>query len=150
MKIAISIIIFLVLMTPLTCQILENPSRYFESYSPQIHNGNWIPNIFPNDISSIHETHNIDTNEVWLRFETNTLKVSTKNFVKLASDEIINLKIRQPFMASWWFDGIIDQQPSNDTVLYANVYKGSCGTNKVAFLAVSKTSNINYWWCQSE
>lgn len=143
-------IIIVIVLIPLTCHYLEQPSRYLDAYSPGLHQGNWVPNIFPNDITQIHEQHDIDTNEVWLRFTTTKSKIGLSQFKMLATQDLQTINISKPTFATWWFEGIIEQQPANDSALYAVIYKGNCGKNMVSYLAISKKNNINYWWCQYE
>lgn len=50
------------------CGFFEQPYRYYESYDQSLHDGMWVPDIFPHDIVDIYEQHVIDTTEVWLRF----------------------------------------------------------------------------------
>ncbi len=109
-----------------------------------------MPRIFPEDITNIHEQHDIDTNEVWLKLDKGSKPIPTNKLVKLSSNEKSKVSISMPFLASWWFEGIVEQQPANDGALNADVFKGHCGNNMASYLAISKVSNEVYWWCQHE
>lgn len=146
----IIIVILLVVGIPFSFQYMEEPHSYFSAYTTDLHNGLWVPNIFPKDIKEIHEQHDIDTNEVWLRFEVGSKQIDLSNYSILSDLEKSNIIIRKPFMASWWFEGIIEQQPANDNALYSNLYKGNCGESMASYLAIPKTGATYYWWCQSE
>jgi len=107
----------------------------------------WIPTWFQMNSMNIHEQHDIDTNNIWIKFEI-TDHNNTKfiqYFNQLNQKEIKNLNIRPPFFSSWWFEGLIEQQPSNDNALHAEVYRGNSKTisNKV-FLAKDKLSTDYY------
>ena len=109
----------------------------------------WIPTWFPINAMNIHEQHDIDTNNIWIKFEI-TDDNNTKfiqNFNQLNQKEIKNLNIRPPFLCNWWFEGLIEQQPSNDNALHAEVYQGNIKSvsNKV-FLAKDKLSTDYYIW----
>ncbi len=132
------------------CQKHEQPYRFFNVHSEELYRGNWVPKIFPDDISEIHEQHDIDTNEVWLSF--NRGKKSINPFVlemkSLSSNQIEKLEMSKPFMASWWFEGPIQKQPANDNALNAVFFKGVCGKEMTSYLALDNTSKKSYWWCQ--
>ena len=143
-----SLLIIVVLSTRFACQYIEEPYRFYETHTDELYMGNWVPKIFPKDITNVHEQHDIDTNEVWVRFDKGAEPVSTHIMKKLSNAEIYNLKLSKPFLASWWFDGLVEQRPANDAALYADVFRGSCGENMESFLAISRTNTNVYWWCQ--
>jgi len=64
--IILAIVVFLMI-----CDVkyTEEPSRYYFKHSNELYYGDWVPKIFPENISNIYEQHNFDTNEVWLRFD---------------------------------------------------------------------------------
>ena len=130
----ISPIVFAIITLPFTCRYMEEPHRHFDLYTKELHDGLWVPDIFPHDITDIHEQHNIDTNDIWLRFSLNSQTIDMSNFSSVQKSEIT---IKNPFYANWWFD----QLPN-----HYKFYKGSypIGTS---VLARSTESNIVYWWC---
>ncbi len=148
--IILSLVVVGALSMPYALQYIEEPSRYYQNHTDELYSGNWVPRIFPDDITNIHEQHDIDTNEVWLKFEKGSKSISTINFVKLSSQEKLKLSISMPFFASWWFEGIIEQQPANDGALNAAIFKGKCSDKKSSYLAFSRSSSTVYWWCQYE
>lgn len=147
-KIIIILLLALVLLLPFACQYIEEPYSFYQSHTDKLYFGNWVPKIFPRDIVHIHEQHDIDTNEVWVRFETAINLVSTNQMKELSNIEKRELKMKRPYFASWWFEGLIEQQPENVNALNAKVYRGVCGENMSSFLAISRTSKQVYWWCQ--
>jgi len=124
----------LLVVLPSGCQWIEQPYRHFDVYGKELHDGLWVPDIFPHDITDIHEQHDIDTNEVWMRFSLNAQKIDLSIFAALPTLETTKTKA---FNASWWFDEL----PS-----HYKFYKGSsAGSNSV--LAHSTESKVVYWWC---
>jgi len=140
--------ILILLVIPLSCEKFEQPDRYFDYYSADIHQGNWVPNIFPKDIKNIHEQHDIDTNEVWLSYTPgkqpfNPVKLG---MVALSSNEIEKTKFRTPFWASWWFEGPVQQQPANDGALNAVIYRGINKRGLTSYFTCDSEKNKCYWW----
>jgi len=109
---------------PVSCKKYEQPHRYFESYSEKIHKGNWVPNIFPKDITKIHEQHDIDTNEVWLSYTPGKQQFNPEQLgmVALSANVIETTNFRAPFWASWWIEEPVHQQLANDNAV---IYRGS-------------------------
>ena len=144
------VVLFLIVGLPFSCQYMEEPNRYFATYTEDLHKGLWVPDIFPKDIKEIYEQHNIDTDEVWLRFKIGSKKIDLSHYSILSEQQKNNIEFHEPFMASWWFKSVIEQQPANNSILYLNVYKGSCGENRVSYIAIPKSSKTHdyYWWCQ--
>jgi hypothetical protein len=123
----------LLVVLPSGCQWVEQPYRHFEVYGQELHDGLWVPDIFPHDITDIHEQHDIDTNKVWMRFSLNAQKIDRSIFAAVPTLQMTKTK---PSLASWWFD----QLPS-----HYKFYKGSsAGSNSV--LAHSTESKVVYWW----
>jgi hypothetical protein len=116
------------------CQLIEEPYRHFDVYVKDLHDGLWVPDIFPHDITDIYEQHDIDTNEVSMRFNLNVQKIDMSIFTTVPQSEVTKTK---PFNASWWFDEL----PS-----HYKFYKGSSGSSG-SVLAHSTESTVVYWWC---
>jgi hypothetical protein len=153
MKYALIILGFIliagIVCIPPGCQYFEEPQRYYKSHSDELYAGGWVPKIFPNDISEIHEQHDIDTNEVWLLFNRGNKNIDPEkiNMSRLTWDQTQSIQFRKPFLSSWWFEGPVQQQPANDNALNAEYFKGSCGDGMTSYLALDRTSQKSYWWC---
>ncbi len=148
--IAILIGILALLAFPVSWKKYEQPHRYFAFYTEKIHQGNWVPDIFPKDIQNIHEQHNIDTNEVWLSYTPGKQQFSPTQagMVQLSENEIEKTKFRRPFWVSWWFEGPVQQQPANDNALNAAIYRGTVTNGNAAFFTFNFENNRCYWWQQ--
>jgi hypothetical protein len=143
-KIAIGVIlVFLaVYYFPVMIQHLEQPHRKYTSYDREMFAGSWIPDLFPVDVQNIHEQHDIDTNEVWVRVdagETNFTK-ATLNTQAVYASEIEISGLSRPMHAEWWFDSLDSNTP---------IYRGVCNNDMVSYFFISK-ENKAYWWCQHE
>ena len=58
-----------------TCRDLETPASVFGTYEEArrtgaIGPGKWLPSWLPVNATEIHESHSIDTNQVWLEFKS--------------------------------------------------------------------------------
>lgn len=125
----------------------EQPSSHWDNTNKLQYN--WIPTWFPSNATNIYEQHDIDTNEIWIKFEIlddNTTHLM-ENFNELSHEEVVALHIKTPFMCNWWFKELIEQAPTDDTALYAKIYQGNNQliSNKT-YLAIDKASSTYYIW----
>lgn len=142
MKVAVTIIAFLLLVFTLlySCRRMETPHRYFARHDNSLYDGLWVPSIFPTDIRQVHEQHNIDTNEVWVKFT-----LGSRAFSPIAhgykETHMNPAAVRAPFFALWW-------APSPDS----KVFTGSCYVNDKRLLQMQSITLIDgqhvYWSCQ--
>jgi len=130
------IIVITIITVPLSCKYIEEPHTYYKNYTKELHNGFWVPDIFPTDIREIHEQHAIDSNQVWVKFTLSDLEIDLSKFKKM-NKSIVPYK--KPFLSTWWF---------NDLPEHYNLYKGSCGESSTSTIAISKSSKTVYWWCE--
>ena len=93
---------------PVIIQHIEQPHRKYHSYDPDIFVGNWIPDIFPQDVTDIHEQHDIDTNEVWVRLDAKEMPfIKAKSNTELVSEnQIEKSALSVPMNAKWWFSSL--------------------------------------------
>lgn len=56
----------------------ERATKFYPKYEDAANDGavkrGWIPEIVPKTATEIHEHHNLDTNEVWIRFNVPSLE----------------------------------------------------------------------------
>jgi hypothetical protein len=109
----------------------------------------WVPGTLPISASGIHEEHDLDTNEVWMRFTVPL--ADAQQFVSplrlLSWGEAAALTMRSPCDDGWWFGGLIQAQPANDGALYADVYSGSLpGQPSKVIVAIEQGSSTVYYW----
>jgi hypothetical protein len=131
----------------------ERPTEYYPKHKDAVKAGavkrGWIHEIVPATATEIHEQHDLDTNDLWIRF---TLATSDKDRLvpglkRLSHDEILRVKARKPSSVDWWFEGLIQQSPANDNALNAEIYVVKCGEDKSGFIAFDRTSQRVYYWC---
>jgi len=131
----------------------ERFTAYYPKYEDALKAGaikrGWIPEIIPKTATDIHEQHDIDTNEVWIRFD---LPSADKNRLmagmrKLTDREILNLRVGHPSRADWWFENLIQQQPANNNALNAEIYVVKCREDKNGYMAFDHISQMVYYWC---
>jgi hypothetical protein len=110
----------------------------------------WIPRSLPVEATAIHEEHDMDTNEVWIRFTLprDRARQFAGSLHLLAQEEMSSVAIRPPCDRSWWFEGLIEQQSASDAALHAQVYAGALVDTPGQFVVVvDRTSPTVYcWW----
>lgn len=133
------------------CGFFEQPYRYYESYDRSLHDGMWVPNIFPHDIIDIYEQHVIDTTEVWLRFslsdeEFEPLKIGYEPIQSTQLSEIIyRFPCTPPWRKRWWFQTFGRKVTLKDRLPEARIYKGKY-LNNSSYIAVDTSTSTIYWW----
>jgi len=90
------------------------------------HNG-WVPQWLPSAARNVRLQYDIDTNERWLRFEVDESQrpALVAGLQSVPWAEAGTVRIRRPRRASWWFEGLIQEQPANDGALNADVFRGA-------------------------
>lgn len=144
----------LLLLCVITFQLIacsERATKYYPKYEDAASDSavkrGWIPEIVPKTATEIHEQHDLDTNDVWLRFNVPSLgkgKLSA-GLKGLTDEEISKIKLKNPSKADWWFEGLIQQSPSNDNALNAEVFRVNC--NGDGYLAIDRSTQRVYYWC---
>lgn len=146
-------LIFVCLIVILVFGCSERFTEYYPRYEDAMQDGavkrGWIPGIVPITASEIHEQHDLDGNDVWIRFEAPRLDRNrlARGLKKLSDDEILKLKLRYPMRAEWWFEGLIQQSPANDNALNAEIYTVKCHDDRPSYVALDQTSPRVYYWC---
>ena len=139
-------VIFLFVLVRNFFQYIENPSSHWdhpEEIPPSYFNRGWLPQWLPENATNIYQQHNIDTNQIWVKFEVKRDMTLPKDFTKLNDKHISKLKIPEPYSAFWWFEGLIQQQPANDNALSANIFQKE-ENNLTTYLIIDRTSAIYY------
>jgi hypothetical protein len=110
----------------------ERLTEYYPKYQDTVKHGaikhGWIPGIVPATATAIQEQHNLDTNNVWIRF---TIPGSDKaqfttGLKRLSGAEVRKVSVRHPSKAYWWFEGFIQQSQANDNGLNVEIYIVKC------------------------
>ena len=72
------------------CGSIEEPTNFYESRDALVADGavdhGWVPPWLPDSAQGIHESHNLDTNEVWMRFR---LDADDMGFVKVCAPSFV-------------------------------------------------------------
>lgn len=82
----------------------------------------WLPRNLPASAHGITETHNIDTNQIWVRFQFD--RADIKSFLRQcakAADLRLPSAARTKKMAAWWPEALTDksgEQLPNTTQAY--------------------------------
>ncbi|MFA5353405.1 MAG: hypothetical protein WC291_04185 [Thermodesulfovibrionales bacterium] len=130
----------------------ERFAEYYPTYDAAAKKGaiqrGWIPASVPKTATEICEQHDLDTNEVWLRFSLPPVEKDriADGLNKLTHDEILKMKLRFPSSVDWWFEDLIQQSPANDNALNAEIYIVKRESYKIAYLAVDRVSSRIYYW----
>ena len=146
--------IFLCLFVLLAVSCSERSTAYYQRYEDAVKEGavkrGWIPVWVPTTATDIHEQHDLDTNNVWVRFTAPASEKTriTAGLKRLPDTEILRVKAPHPSRTDWWFEGLVQQSPANDNALNAEIYVVKCGENKVVgYIALERTTEKVYYWC---
>lgn len=140
----------LVIVLPGIVQYLEEPYSYFPIYKEELHSGGWVPDLFPSDITEIHEQHDIDTNEVWLRFKVGHAPIDLEGYKPFDTNDGKKQSFSSPFLATWWPDDLVNDLQAEKRKPEFVVYKGVCGQAGTAYFALQGIDATAFWWCQYE
>ncbi len=132
------------------CDRLENPQSEYAALTDEVFRGGWVPKLLPPGATAIRTQHNIDTNEVWVRFKVGTaaFKPADLGFQQAAPDTWPS-HVRRPRYASWWFTSL-SQFPPGAAELYVGACRapGATGPARSGHLLV--VSGEAYLWCSGE
>jgi hypothetical protein len=131
------------------CDRLENPQREYAAVTDEVFLGGWVPSLLPPTATEIQTQHNIDTNEVWVRFKLGTPDFDPAELgFRKAEPGSWTVQVRQPRHASWWFNSLSQFSPNN-----ATLYLGACQDTRTGVRARSGhmlvVADEVYLWCSS-
>ncbi len=147
LKHTFTLVVIFFLFLFVACDYIEQNYRYFESYDPTLHSGNWVPDIFPYDIKNIYEQHVIDTNEVWLRFDLGKEIFDPQKigYGEIFPTRLNEITFRFPFTPiwrnKWWFE----EHKSKTIIKELKFFIGQ-HLNSKAFIAINESEGKVYWW----
>ncbi len=123
------------------CDLLENPQSEYSVVTEEIYQRGWIPRLLPANARQIREQHNMDTNEVWVRYKTITPDFDPTGFgFRLVEHGSWPSEIRRPRHANWWFSSLSQFAPGD-----AKLFVGACHKSTGHMLVVA--SEV-YLWCE--
>jgi hypothetical protein len=134
----------------------ERYTAYYPKYEDAVKAGavehGWVPEIVPKTATKLYVQHDIDTNDIWLRFSLQNSDINRLRFgvKKLEYNEILKIKVKRPSRVSWWFENLIEQAPANDNALYADIYSVKCQNSKSGYMAIDSINQKVYYWCTTK
>ncbi len=145
-------VLILTVISLLLCSCGETPYTYYPSLSDAEKGGaikrGWIPTILPPSTVQIHEQHNIDSNNTWIRFNapTSELKILLGQLRKLTPTEINNLfPFRHP--GKWWKP--TEESKNMYTIAawhYSIRYGDGSVKNKIGYFFFDLKQGIGYYY----
>ena len=131
----------------LGCERMETVETVYPNFeaaakAKAIGNGRWIPGFLPPSAADIREVHNLDTNEVWLFFRSNStdLPAVVSLCKKVAGREVVYPR-KSP--GSWWPQMLIKRHEDSQQVVNAYEYY-QCKEGKV--MAIDRSKSEVYFW----
>jgi hypothetical protein len=148
MKLILNLIILLACIAGCSERITAHYPTYDAAKKDGAIQRGWMPELVPTTATEIYEQHDLDNNEVWLRFSlpTENKDKITAEYKKLTNEDIQKIKMRYPSKVSWWFEGLIQQSPANDNALNADIYRVKQEGGKTAYMAVDRVSPHIFYW----
>lgn len=142
-----SIPLLSVVLLVLGCERMETVETVYPNFEAAVNakavgDGRWIPGFLPPSATSIHEVHNIDTNEVWLFFRLDIADIPTvaNSCKQVTGREVIHPR-KSP--GSWWPRALV--QHSEDSQRTGNIYE-YYGCKERSVIAIDWNKNEAYFW----
>jgi hypothetical protein len=110
----------------------------------------WLPVWLPGSAANLYLQNDLDTNAWWLRTDlTPTAIDSLRSLLVPMSPDSIRV-IRPRGSDSWWFEGLVEQQPANDGALNSHLFRGNGDPiPRDVLIAVDRVSPRVYVWTGS-
>ncbi|MCI4625369.1 MAG: hypothetical protein L3V56_05340 [Candidatus Magnetoovum sp. WYHC-5] len=150
-------VIFLIILTLTYCDTynFDVEENFYQTYSEAIEKGavkrGWIPAFFPPDATKIFERHNIDSNEITIKFNYSPSSLSS---IYNACKKIKKSQVRYPRRsAKWWpntlkpYSGFLQSSYEFFSCNVEFEYEGLLYQKQMAFLALDN-NNLTAWFWQ--
>lgn len=140
-------IIFLIFLSVLSsgCEWMETEEVSYPNYRSAVKvgaigEGKWIPALLPQSAENIRESHNLDTNEIWLFFQFNLseLPLLIKDCTKTIKSEIV---YPRKSSGDWWSQILIQKSGTQQTEVAYQYYR----CNKGVMAIDLKKGEVFYW-----
>lgn len=140
----------------ISCRAAEIETNHYATYSDAIEDGaverGWLPEIIPTSAYDIQEQHNLDTNQVWVKFKIPVEDQSSLLGIvnRVSTDEVDAVNVVEPKQDGWWFDETAIRQTDEDEKSLDNVYVTKCEGQNIfdkAYLFASSDDTYWYYWC---
>lgn len=115
MKMAKNALGLAVVLLSASCERMETTESMYPDARAAINAGaiqrGWIPAFLPSSAKEISEKHNLDTNEVWLRF---SMDASERSSIEKSCRQIRLAETVFPRMGAgdWWPEGLTEKKRS--------------------------------------
>lgn len=131
----------------LGCERMETVETVYPNFeaavkAKAIGNGRWLPDFLPPSAASIREVHNLDTNEVWLFFRSNSADLPTVvSLCKKVAGREVTYPRKSP--GSWWPQTLTKRHEDSQQAVNAYEYY-QCKERKVMVIDRGK-SEVYFW-----
>ena len=112
----------------------------------------WIPNFVPVSATNLQESHNLDTNERWLRFQCDapSLKNIRKELIPILPDQVQLPRLKSTRIRPWWPDAL--RRLNAETQVLYDFYRWDYESAHmdpqkcVAYVAIEKGAPQVWFW----
>jgi hypothetical protein len=151
-------VIFVFIVVVGGCAWVETDETSYETYDDAVADGAledgwWLPEFLPRSARSIIDRHNIDTNEIWVRFGFSKADIAHMAMFceEIRRDEVVYPWPRSTRRVRWWPKDLRRESPAPEGHYTYYRCPRTSGYRKLhkphfAFLAVSKDSSVAWYW----
>jgi len=156
----LGVLLLPVILTMGSCGWLETRESFYTNYSQAVSDGaimkGWLPMFIPHSATDIAERHDIDTNEIWVRFHFSKDDLSSLlgPCEEIQSTDVAFPRSNVTQAISWWPSNL--RGPLNNSDHNYKFYRCFQETKspqgavkKPAFLAVDSDSALAWYWLLS-
>ncbi len=155
LKYIITLILFAVLMIlvsyPWLYPYWETTSSRYKNFEevmamPEVFEADWVPDWLPQSSYDISESHNIDSNETWIKFNFRSIDTLVRQCRKLVPKDL-----RRPDEEAYWhFPNFVKEAVKNIRVREMEYYECFSTTlsltKRVNYLFVDRVTSTGYIW----
>lgn len=132
------------------CACGEQPYRQYATAAEAISAGEratgWLPAWLPSSAQDVHLQNDPDNNRWWLRAKLSRPAADSLRAV-LSPVAVESVRVDHPRGRGWWFEGLIEQEPSSDAGLHAELFRGTgAPVPRTTIVAFDRMSPDIYAW----
>jgi len=143
-----------------SCEPFEKIERSYDTYddaaaADAVGEGRWLPAFLPRSARRIRELHDIDTNEMFVRFDLAAADADTLSTALVPADRASVVLPRRRRVPRWWphrLSATTERtlHPLPDVgffdVGFAGETRGQATSRFIAFLALDRRSGTAHYW----